>query len=675
MALNPSQQSTKPPQIAYNTNNAWVQGLYTRLNRDRTPLKGLATTENVQLTQNGTVAPRPGTRLYGTYQPTGTVIGQVFEFVKPNSGVNERWLVWAENRSGTVFILVNKDGGTPTTITSGVHSINGNFHYEQIAGLVVIANGVDPLSYFTISTLAFTQFTSLATPTAVSATATSVSGSTYTLRYRVAAANQGESAASNAVTVGITKLRETWNGTSEFVTFVWNRPTSGNIPKRWNIYVGDQAGSEYYLDSVPDAGTGTTQSYVDSGSIAPTATRVAPPGDSSSGPKVTRMTNIKGQMYMVGDADNPGRIWFGSTNSGASLDFSSYNGGGWVEPNTGGKDVPVKIVPFRDGKGTPMAACLSKGTNGAGKRYLLQPATTTLGSTVISYMAVTEDNGQDGTDSPDGVVILNDALWYPSQSGFKTSSTRAQIQNIISTTGISDNISTDVNSLSPITMSKCVGITYDQRIYWSLPNGSTTNNEIWVLDLRQQGAWLRPWRVAADWLLLYGENVSGKTLMLGLVNNQFIQFDQTTTTNDSGVVFQTNVGSGSIKFGSNEEWAAVIDVTFYFLNPQGDINLSVNATTDDGVIPFTDVMSSGASQVASSWGRHSWGGNAWGGIGPSLKTVSASKARQKWTIEIGESCQAISWNINTTDIGVNYELAKVVIRSVPIGYLDVSNGS
>ena len=42
---------------------------------------------------------------------------------------------------------------------------------------------------------------------------------------------------------------------------------------------------------------------------------------------------------------------------------------------------------------------------------------------------------------------MNDGAYYPSRSGFKTSNTRAQIQNIISTTGISDNISNDVLNL------------------------------------------------------------------------------------------------------------------------------------------------------------------------------------------------------------------------------------
>jgi hypothetical protein len=673
MSLAPSRAASKQVEISFETLDKWPQGLYTRLDTDSTPLKGLASGQNVQLDQNGVIMPRPGLKIYGI-QPVGTVMGQVYEFVKMNTlvtpNVPETWLIWMENRSGVGTVVVNKNGGTHTVVTGKTFSVTNSMpHFEQVYGNVLITTGVDTLSYMSIDTLTITTFTALTTPIGVSAVASGVSGSTYTLRYRVTAANLGETAASSAQTVTTSKLREVWNGTSEFTTFTWNRVAGAT---RYNIYVGDQAGFEYFLDTVSDSGVGTTQSYVDTGSLATTSTRIAPAGDSTAGPKTTRSTNIKGQIYMVGDSDNPGRIWFGGTGQSA-LDFSSYNGGGWVEPNKGGKDFPVIVKPFRDGKGTPTAVCFSKGTNGAGKRYLLQPATTTVGTTVITYMSVQEDNGQDGTDSPDGVVMLNDAAWYPSRSGFKTSNTKANIQNIISTQGISDNISTDVNNLSSQYMGTCVGLAYDQRIYWSLPYSSTSNNQIWVLDLRQKGAWMRPWNIAANWMWLYADNTDGRTKLLMLVNNQFVELDTNTATNDVGVAFPTSAATGEIKFGANNEWASVIDVTFEFLRPQGNINLAVNATTEDGLLPFTDTMTSASNATVGAWGRFGWGGSGWGGLLPSLVSTNASQSKRKWTIEIDEECQSINCSIGTLDAGVSYALSKIIIRYVPIGYKEIDN--
>lgn len=667
---------SKLPDIKLLSCTDWTQGLYTRLDSDRTPQKGLKVSYNVQLDQNGTVAPRPGLKLYGA-QPTGTVMGQIYEYVRMDTTVTpnvpQTWLIWMENRSGVGTIVTAKDGSVATVVTGKTYSVtNVKPHFEQIFGKVMITNGVDNLSYMDVQTQTITAYTSLTQPTGVSAVATGIGGTTFTLRYRVTAANQGETAASSAQTVQVSQLRQTWNGTSQFVTFTWNRVAGA---QRYNIYVGDTAGSEYFLDSVSDAGSGATQSYVDPGTLAETTTRTAPAGDSTSGPKTTRSTNIKGQIYMVGDSDNPGRIWFGGTGVSA-LDFSSFNGGGWVEPNKGGKDFPVVVRPFRDGKGTPMAVCISKGTNGAGKRYLLQPSTTTIGNTLITYMAVQEDNGADGTDSPDGVVLLNDALWYPSRLAFKTTNTKAQIQNILSTQGITDNISTDVTNLSSKYMDSCVGLAYNQCIYWALPYSAATNNQIWVLDLRQKGAWMRPWDFAADWLLLYADNTDGKTKFLALVGNKIMEVDPTTATNDNGVSFQTNIASGDVKFSDDGEiWASVIDVTFVFLRPTGNINLTVNANTEDGVVPLSDTMTSASTQSVSAWGRYGWSTIGWSSLPLNIGqiAVSSSKPRRQWTIPVDEECSSITWGVGTVDAGVYYQLAEVIIRYVPIGFKELDN--
>jgi hypothetical protein len=321
-----------------------------------------------------------------------------------------------------------------------------------------------------------------------------------------------------------------------------------------------------------------------------------------------------------------------------------------------------------------MATCLSKGTNGAGKRYLLSPSTTTVGSTVISYMAVQEDNGQDGTDSPDGVIVVNDSIFYPSRTGFKTTNTRPQVQNILSTQGVSDNISPDVASLSSTAMDSCVGLANDQVLYWALPFSSTTNNQIWMVDMRQKGAWMRPWHIACDWMTLYADNTDGKTKFLMLVGNKIYQVDDSMATNDNGTPFQTNISSGEIKFNEDGTmWGSVIDVSFIFLRPQGNINLSVTATTEDGIQTFGDTMAGSANQSVSGFGRYGWGASGWGNLTPDNLPVSTSTPRKTWTIPVDEECKTISWAIGTVDSGVKFQLSEVIIRYVPIGYKETDN--
>lgn len=669
-----TQRQQVQPAIKYRSADKWGKGLYSRLDADRTPLDGLRTAENMQLAQNGVLEPRPGLRLYGT-QPTGTVLGQIYEFIYMNGTTPETWLICMQASGGTGTVMVNKDGGTWATVSGKTYSGTAKAHFEQVYGKVIISNGVDNLSYMDIATLTITPFTTLTQPS-VKPTATvsaALVGSGITLRYKYSASNLGETAASpvESKTVLSGHLRESWNGTTEKIDLVMDRITGAT---RYHIYVGTEVGSEFYLDTVTDPGSGTTFTYTDTGSIAEDPNRIAPVGDSTAGPKVTRVTNVKGQVYMCGDLDNPGRIWFGGSGQ-YSLDFSSYNGGGWVEPNKGGKDFPAVVKPFRDGKGTPMAVCFSKGTNGTGKRYLLSPASTTLGTTTISYMSVQEDNGTDGTDSPDGVVMTNDGAWYPSRTGFKTSNTKANIQNIISTSGISDNIAPDVASLSSKYMDSCVGLVNDQRIYWTLPYASTTNNQIWVLDLRQDGAWMRPWYIPADWMLLYADNTDGATKTLILSGNKIYQLDTAAATNDNGTAFSGGATSGNIKCGKNGESANLRYVKFIFLRPQGQINLSVTANTEDGPVTFSSTLNDTTNQSVGALGAYGLGmvgvGNLWpvsGGL-----PIAAARSRVTKTIEIDEECDYYSWSIGWIDSGVSFQLAEVQDSIVPVGYLEDDN--
>jgi hypothetical protein len=664
-----SNRAIPQPKITYATASKWDKGVYSRVDADRTPLDGLRVTENVQLSQDGVIEPRPGLRLYGT-QPTGTVLGAVYEFVKMNGSTPETWLMCMQVIGGVGTVCINKDGGAWTQITGKTYSATAKAHFEQVYGKVIISNGSDNLSYYDIAVGTITPFTALTQPSAApTVAATGLTGTNATYRYKYTFSNLGETAASPAQSQVVLKLREQWDGTTQFVTI------SGTCPSgtpRVILYVGTAAGSEFFLDTVEIPSGATTWTYTDTGSIAENPNRIAPVGDSTAGPKVTRTSNIKGQLYMVGDSDNPGRIWFGGAGT-YSLDFSSYNGGGWVEPNKGGKDFPVVVKPFRDGKGTPMAVCFSKGTNGAGKRYLLSPATTTLGTTTISYMSVQEDNGQEGTDSPDGVVLTNDGAWYPSRSGFKTSNTKANIQNIISTSGISDNIAPDVAALSSKYMDSCIGLVNDQRIYWALPYLSTTNNQMNVLDLRQNGAWVRPWYISVDWMTLYADNTDGKTKFLVLSNNKLYEFDTAANTNDNGVAFTTNVTSGSVKVGKNGESANVRYVKFIFLRPQGKINLSVTVNTEDGPQTFSDTLNETANQAVSAWGSYGWGGAGWGNLAPVAAdhTISAARERVVKIIEIDEECDYYSWTVNSVDAGVSYQLAEVTDSKVMIGVKDV----
>lgn len=669
----------KPLKIDRVSVKDWLKGTTTALDDGRTPIDGLRASGNVILDQDGTIRPRPSLVKYGT-QPTGTILGEVFEFRKPSAtsgAVDEYWLVTMQNVAGVTNVYVNKDGGAWQICNGKTYDNSATAHFIQVNSKVLVMNGKDNLSYLDIPTLSIIPFTSLAAQGATSAVASGMSGATMQYWYQISAnSTVGESAASTAVATGSNscKLRDLWISGTDKVTVTWPANASATSDTTYNVYLAVQ----------DPAGGGTATliasginglSFIDDGTVAQNVNTPAPLGDSTAGPKVKRASVINGQVFLLGDADHPDYIRYGGSGDSV-LDFSPFDGGGWVEIARGTKEIPVAIKAFRDGKGNPQINVLCQGTNGTGKRYLMTPQTTTVGTTIIAFFDITEDNGQDGTDSPDGVVVYRDSLWYPSRDGFKTTGTKPQLQNILSTDTVSETILDDVRNLNSLYMSQCVGLAFQGRIYWALSNGSTTNNEIWVLDLNRGGAWMKPWNVPAAWMSLYNDNTGQTHHLILSPSNVLYELTYGQASNDDGTSFATNATSGLIKFSDDTlEWAKVIDITFVLLRPQGVVNFAVSGKTEDS--SFAGVGSGsyiGTSSVAG-WGEAGWGGapdQIFGWSNFEVVPIIFGIAQQLVTVEVDEELNYIAWELDTNSIATDYQLADVIVRKINIGIKDLS---
>jgi len=552
-----------------------------------------------------------------------------------------------------------------TKVTGKTYSNSANGHFCQIDNKVLVMNGVDSLSYLDTLTLGVVPFTALTTPTIPTITATGLSGTTYTYYYTVTAnSTVGETAGSPIASKQVSLVRGAWDNTTNFLTISWSAVSGA---QSYNLYIGETSGAQYLIAS---AITGT--SFKDDGSSSKDVTHQAPIADTTAGPKVTRGTEINGQVFLTGDSDHVDYVRFGGKGAYA-LDFSPYNGGGWVSIGKGTKYIPVNVKPFRTGQGDPVPMVISKGTNGAGKRHTMQDANVTVGGEVITYFDVKEDNGQDGTDSPDGIASIQDQLIYPSRDGFKSTFTKAQIQNILSTETISENIETDVKNLNIQAMDSCVQTTRDGIVYWALPVGSDTNNQIWLLDLgnsKRKGAWMLPYNVSADWMTLYEDN-SGMTHHIVLSGNVIYEFSTIQATMDGSLAFPTDITSGQLRFSDDgEEWATVTRMTFILLRPKGTINFSIFGRTedDDQATVAVDSRTYAPTNLPAGWGEAGWGVLGWG------QTVnipiSSGVPRQKVQIEIDEDMNYVSWEVSSSVAGTNYQLSDVIVESVNIGLLD-----
>jgi hypothetical protein len=650
------------PKIERISLRAWEQGTVTAYDDGRTPTDGLRGSGNVVLDQDGTLRPRPSLILYGE-QPTGTILGEIFEFVYATSTGSENYEIAMMDMSGTARPYIRKDGGSWSATTGKTYDTTARTHYLQADDKVLVMNGQDNLSYFDIPTVVSTKtivpFTALSTPSAPTTAKTGLTGTTYTYYYRITAnSTVGETAASVAASVQVGAVRETWDNTTNYVTVSWSAVAGATS---YNLYLGSVSGQEFLIVAGIN---GLSYKDIGAASAPPDVTRQAPLTDSTAGPKAAAGSVINGRVFLYREKDNPRTIYAGGTGTSV-LNFSPFGGGGTIEIGKGTKEFPVKVMPYRDGRGTPQITILCRGTNGKGKRYTMAPATLTVGDTIIDYFEVVEDNGQDGTDSPDGVILYNDSLWYPSRDGFKTTGTKPQLQNILSTNRVSNTIQTDIKNLNTAAMEMCVGLGFEGKLHWALPVGSETNNEIWTLDLDRKGAWMKPWTVSADWMWLYNDN-NGVTHFCILSGNQIYEFSYAQATNDNGMAFPTSASSGLIKFSDDGmEWAKVIDVTFFLQRPQGSINLLVAGKTEDASLATTGSRTFTSSSSVAGWSESGWG--SWGWSNPPLVPTQYGDANKAVVIEVDEELEWLTWELNSTGAGVNYQLSDVVVRFVRIG--------
>lgn len=532
-------------------------------------------------------------------------------------------------------------------------------------------NGVDSLSYLNIASATVIPFTALSNPAAPTYASDTVTGNGFPITYRVSLNSVvGETAASSALSVDVGKDRDTWSGAEAVVITLPSIPANATL----NVYAGVVSGFEYLIASGITTGT-TTFADVGGTSMAQDFTRLFPTSNTTAGMKASRGANIGGRAFLVGDADNPYYVWNGG-DFGYELDFSPVHGGGFSVINGGGKELPGAIKLHRDGKGTAAIKVYCQGTRG--KRFTMTPDQVTFGTTIISFYAITEDEGQIGTNSPDGILYYNNNMYYPSTEGFEVDGTLPQIQNVLTTKKASNTIQRDISSLNQGAMDGVCGFVFDGRLCWALPVNSDTNNEIWVLDVDRKGAWMKPWSISADWMWLAVDN-TGNVHHLVLSNNIIYDMSYSALTTDDGEAFLTNGQSGEIYFSEDKRmWAQLLMVIIVIAGPQGPMNWQITGKTEDNPLQalgepthFSPIMN---TEVVG-WGEVDkymvgWGRIAWSEV--NQVPTSSSSATQEIAIEIDEEVQWASYSWDTNLAGVDYNISDIIYEYIEVGIRDLS---
>lgn len=623
-------------------------------NSRRNP-KSVSDATNMELVQDSIWQPRPPLVRYGT-QPANTVIGR--GGYRYNS---QRGQLFMLNVAGTGKIYYQVDGGAFTLI-GGVNSYDHTAWagFRQSKNRVYVFNGVNNLSYIDLTTMATVEYVSLNAPTSVAGVGSSalISGTKpYNYYYQVTANNAvGESAASVAsAAVNVNDIRDNWGtDATKYITVTWAAP-AGTVTS-YTVYGGDDPN---FLNEIITIANVTTLQFIDDGKLALNPFKLAPSSNSTQGAVFTWMY-VDTKDATVYGITSSNQVYYSAPGTG---DFSALNGGGFTTIDEGGDSQVNFLDGFRTGKGDPVISISARGSAGKGRLYHMTFQTATYGTQVLTFPDVTEANGQSGTYAPRATVKARDSLYYPTGDTFKSTGTSQNIVNILTTMSIAQGIVPDTDNITLSALDDAAGVEFQDKIFYTLPVGSDTNNEIWYIDLARKNAWILRWPIAATDIWLYEDN-NGASHLCVLVNNVIMEFTRAGSQphTDDGVAWSSRLAFSSLTWDPDGiSLGKIHNQYFKFLQPQGSITVNTfgltkrGATTDTGSASYASEVTFTGIGTWDYSGDYLYGDDV-GQINTFANSVAVLHIRPKGLLNQED------WEIIGENAGTDYLLSSVSTR-------------
>lgn len=630
----------KFPNPEFLTLNNFKRGVITLIDKSRLPQNALEEADNIFLVEDGQPSVRPGVNWFGSAAPNGMPIdgfdyfdaAEVIHLVMIAGGVIYRSL-----DNGTTWTVC-----TGATLTAGVQT-----YTNQYNNFLYLTNGVDIITLYDGTTV-LTQDVSLTTPAAPTIVETGLTGTGWQYYYKCAAVNTiGFSIASSASVIVQSSLsRDSWDATSNFATLTL--PALQGTQTRYDIYLSEDNLNYYYLDSTVNT------TYIDNGSALIVPSTVAPTGNTSQGPLVEQLVNVGSRMYGVRDSTNRYRIWFSSANTPKGA-FSSAYDGGYLDWQTGGKYIPVKVEDYRDGKGTPLATIWCKSADGQGCILQMSLDTLTVGDISITVPSAYKLPGSRGTPAPGSVVnVLNDYMFYNTQAFYNLGS-RAQFLNLLSTDEASANIRPTVKQITTSAESNIASVYSDARVYFSVPFGSSTNNYTTIFDTERK-CWLpKAFTIGFKKFLRYIDtNGVNRLLALKPGDSQLSEINKSIQ-GDYGVPFTTSLTTGLYPVTKDRfDFQFMEEGEVEFSNPQGTINIELLGIERSKGFSSTSSESVTTTTTQTGWDSFLWDSTFWDDTSSVISPFSESTVKRYFTVQ--KELNGVQWHITTSTLDAQYVL-------------------
>ena len=567
------------------------------------------------------------------------------------------------------------------TITTGI-GIKASL--LRVDDVILVMNGTDKLFYVDIATKAVVKYAFISDPvTMPSASPTVLTNSgSYKIYYGYTFSSAtGETKISPILPYTINKTRDQWKSDgTEFLTI--SRPVGNPAgATKWNLYIALAANGGTIQDSdMLRLATGldlATVSVIDDGSLTIDIGRGNPPAaNSTDGPRCKYGIETNGRPILYGDVDAPYNIWIGGDGEYA-LDFSSSNGGYRAEVSKGTDFYPASVFGFRNGQGIPSLTILFTNTEGISKQATLEQQTINYGNQSFVVWGVTEQNyGAAGVASAYGVVNYKGEATFPTTDGFQTMSTQPQLQNVIATKSVDKDIKEYTKRIKTSALGEIVGTGWNDQLLYLIPAyGFDTPNQILIRDNNNNGSWIPPLEIAAQWIGTVTPPNSPGFVYICQGNKIMKLFESFGTVDFKGgepVTFAT-YAKGAL-MGINDAhngFQAVVQAAFYIVDLIGDRTIGVNYRNQFGKMKTKKKVIKGPQYVLSSAGGWSDpqymynnqkvpASKGWDSVAQMIISTSTLQKLTKWHfVPIGDLASEVQWWYQTPS-GYNSGMTRAI---------------
>ena len=604
------------------------------------------TARNLIQVQDGRWKVRWGTQYYGV--DLGSNIDGAWEFTK-SDGTTELICI----AGGTAY--KSTDGGSWTSISGASFTAGKQCYFMQIAGYLYIANGTDNLTRYDGSVL--TTYSQINAPANLSgARASGLASGSFTYYAQVTALNDvGETTGSTEASITVNKKRDSWTASTDGITWSWDAVANAN---RYQLYISDESGYEALLVSTTDT------SFLDDGSLE-INTYVEPPLQNTTGaPKFKSMVVSGNRIWATNNSDALYTVYFSGTGQFMG-NFSDFYGGGWINLEKGGREMPTAMVHYQSGTGAGRATALARTPEGRGAVWQLEITSATIGDTSFSVPSATKIVGSFGTDSILGVVATNNDILFPNKRGMYSLGPEKNYYGILRTNELTSKIRPYWRSLNGSQLSNICAYFYDAKVFVSVPTTSTGNDRMIIYDTERLN-WTVDWSIGCKQFLEYTDT-SKKThfLYVPVSGSRLIEINENFQ-GDLGVAFNTEYKSGRLPL--DKYWKNFLKVNKVYIklgNPRGSINFEVSGTEKNS--PFTSLKTATITSLVSNTGM---GFDLMGDVqmGDSDGAPSSfSDSSDPHFVKVRKKLRDIQLRITTTNYDSDYVLQSFIIEGNKIG--------